>query len=115
MADIINRLFGKFSFTDFDTKNTKRHPLVVRKSMNRTFDLLKDFIEKKENAQDKIYDLDYFQLYYVEQEYEVTLLLLADHDGKTIVSCHVTYPFPGKSLKYLYKVMNEIKKVLNNE
>jgi len=115
MADIFNRLFGRFSFTDLETKNVERHPLIVRKSLNKTFEMLQEYIEKKENVQNKIFDLDYLQLYFTEKRYEVTLLLLADSDGKTIVSCHVACSIPGKSLKYLYKIMHEVKEVLNND
>lgn len=111
--NVFNRLFGKFSFTDLNSKDEKRHPVIVRMSINRVYEKLKAYIECNQCATNKVYSVDFYQLYYEEKGCEITLLLLADKDMKIIVSSHVRCSIPGRSLKCLYHVLNDVNEVLN--
>lgn len=111
MFDSIKKVFEKFSFTDEESFDTKRHPILSNRNINYCFKTLSNYVSN--NFNDVIIKTDYGEIYYVDDIYEVTLILLSNEENKTLVSCHVLSYKRGKSRKKLYSVLDTINKILN--
>ena len=112
MFDSLKAVWEKFSFTDEESTNSKRHPILSKHGLNYCFKLLSEYVEKSD-FQDVDIKNDFCEIYYVDGMYEVTLIMLGTEDHKTIVSCHVFCKKRGKSRKKLYLVLDRISKILN--
>ena len=112
MFDSIKKVFEKFSFTDEESSDIKRYPILSNRNMNYCFKVLTNYVNNN-NFKDVIIKADYGEIYYVDDIYEVTLILLSNEENKTLVSCHVLSSKRGKSREKLYAVLDVVNKVIN--
>ncbi len=112
MLDWLKRVFEKFSFTDEESDNERRHPVLSERSLSYCYKTLSEYA-RSENHESVILKEEFHEIYFVEGKFEVTLILLSSPEGKTIVSCHVLASRRGKSRQKLYETLETVNGLLN--
>ncbi len=112
MFDSIKKIFEKFSFTDEESDDERRRPILVNLPVSYCFKAICDYT-KGQPFTDVVIKEDFNEIYYVDGKDEISLILLANQEGKTIISCHVLSGRRGKSRAKLYETLKVIDGLLN--
>ena len=108
------KFFQKFSFTDLDSKDINSKSVVVKLNIKSCFNKIKQNLLTL-NVKKFIPNEEYNELFYVvDEDSEVTILLLEKENGGTIISSHVKSDQINKSYKVLSNVMFNIRELFNN-
>lgn len=111
MIDSLKKIFERFSFTDENSQNEKRLPIVSRYNINYCFKKICNYVNNN-SFENIIIKEDYYEIFYVDGIYEVTFILLSNKES-TLISCHVFSKKRGKSRDKLYEVLSNIENLLN--
>ena len=114
MWDDFKGHFEKFSFTDPDQSNEKRHPIQSKKPITICYQKAKKWVEGRKDIEGLIISEDFHEIFFKDQKCEITIIFLELPSGGTLISSHVASNAINKSRKTLYNVLENVRKVVEN-
>ena len=86
-------------------EGTNYAPLLISASQMRTFDIISQWV-KKNNYQESQINKDYFEIFFKDQEFEITIIITTEGDD-SLVNATVLGPM-GKTRKKLKGLLQDL-------
>ncbi len=105
--------FQKFSFSDPDAEKDEAKSILVVLSVGSCLAKLKTYLSSKDLKKLIIND-EFNEIYYENNDCEITILLLANENSNTIISSHVASNKFNHSYKELVKTLSDLRELFKN-